>query len=161
MPHSKKQEYLKKISNPFVYFFFMFWRLPSLIFWGVKLLELNYTNCVTVMRQRWTNQNPFQSIYFSALNGAAELSTGLLFQLHLQELDKFSMLVVSSTAQFKKKAKGKIKFTCSDGIEIQRQISDLKKANDAFTFMVTSIATDENLNEIGIFEFTWSVKRIS
>lgn len=160
MPPLKKLQYLKKISNPVIYFFFMLWRLPSLVFWGVKLKYLSDNQCVVSIKQRWTNQNPFDSIYFSALNGAAELSTGLLFQLHLQEIQKYSMLVVTSKSQFKKKARGLITFTCNDGEHIQKKIFDMKNPDDSFVFTVLSIARDEANNEIGEFEFTWSIKRI-
>lgn len=138
----------------------MLWRLPSLVFWGIKLKYLSDNQCVVTIKQRWTNQNPFNSIYFSALNGAAELSTGLLFQLHLQEFEKYSMLVVSSKGLFKKKAKGRISFTCNDGDEIQKNILELKNSGDFFTFTVISVGTDESNAVVGEFEFTWSVKRI-
>lgn len=160
MPTDKKLQYLKKISNPAIYFFFMLWRLPSLVFWGVKLKHLSDNQCVVLIKQRWTNQNPFDSIYFSALNGAAELSTGLLFQLHLQEIQKYSMLVVSSKSQFKKKARGRITFVCNDGEEIQKNIDNLSNSGETFTFTAISLAKDETESEVGEFEFTWSVKRI-
>lgn len=157
---SKKQKYLNKIRNPFLYYLFMFWRLPSLVFWGVSLVRLEDDKCITSIKQKWTNQNPFHSIYFSALNGAAELSTGLLFQLHLQELESYSMLVVNSSADFKKKARGRIQFTCVDGLDIATRIQDMTQPNDNFTLTVSSSATNEQGEEVGRFEFTWSVKRI-
>jgi hypothetical protein len=161
MPHSKKQEYLTKISNPFLYFFFMLWRLPSLIFWGVKLKSLSDSQCETTLKQKWTNQNPFGSVYFSALNGAAELSTGLLFQLHLQAFNSYSMLVVESHSQFKKKAKGRITFTCKNGDEIMRLVEDLKNIGDNFIYTAYSEAFDDKGINVGSFKFTWSAKRLS
>ncbi len=75
------QTYRDAIVHPLKYRFYMLWRLPSLIFWGVKVARIDETASTVTLKHKWTNQNPFGSVYFSALNGAAELSTGILVQV--------------------------------------------------------------------------------
>ncbi len=155
---SKKEKFLKQITNPLLYWFSMLLKLPSLVFWGVKLKFLTKEKCTVKLKQSWTNQNPFDSVYFSALNGAAELSTGALVLLHIQNEAQYSMLVVESTSKFLKKAKGRLEFTCIEGNDIERKISELTKESPACTFVANSAATDESGAEVGTFTFTWSVK---
>ena len=137
----------------------MLHRLPSLVFWGVRVKALNEVGCTVVMKHRWTNQNPFGSIYFSALNGAAELSTGLLCQLHLQGTSSFSMLVVGSKSTFTRKAKGRIRFICEEGNMVSDAIYKLTEAGMSTTFVLHSTAFNEEGQELANFEFTWSVMR--
>ncbi|MBK8700595.1 MAG: DUF4442 domain-containing protein [Saprospiraceae bacterium] len=156
---SAPASYRKKITNPFIYFFFMLWRLPSLIFWGVKVRYLSDAVAIVTIKHKWTNQNPFGSVYFSALNGAAELSTGIMVQSFLQGLGPYSMLVVESNATFVKKAKGRITFTCEEGSRVNGIIYEMEKSGIAQSFWLTSTGTDEAGDVIGKFSFLWSLKK--
>ena len=159
MQEEARNSYRRKMLNPFVYFTSMVLRLPSIAFWGIRVNELNDEKAVVGIRQRWTNQNPFKSIYFSALNGAAELSTGILCQMHLQGRGDWSMLVVKFEAEFFKKATGKIIFTCSDGVRLSRLLDEIEKGESVGTFVMESVATNEQNVEIARFRVTWSFKK--
>lgn len=153
------QSYRQALMHPVKYRFYMLWRLPSLIFWGVKVSAINATASTVKMKHRWTNQNPFGSIYFSALNGAAELSTGILVQAAIQGKLPFSMLVVESKASFFKKAKGTISFTCTQGSEVQNTIDALNADGGNTTLWLSSKATNEAGELIGEFAFKWALKK--
>ena len=153
------QSYRRALMHPVKYRFYMLWRLPSLIFWGVKVSNINETTSTVTMKHRWTNQNPFGSIYFSALNGAAELSTGILVQAAIQGKNPFSMLVVESKASFYKKAKGIITFKCSQGDEVQNTIDALNSEGGDSTLWLSSKATNEAGELIGEFAFKWALKK--
>lgn len=99
----------------------LYWKLPTLWWWGVKVKILTEDRCAISMRYSWFNQNPFRSAYFAALCGAGELSTGLLVQQKTRELD-MSMLLVSIEARFVKKATGIITFTCTEGQRIAEYV---------------------------------------
>jgi hypothetical protein len=155
----QKIKYIKKITNSFIFSFGMLKHLPSLFFWGVRVKALTQESSTVTIKHGWTNKNPFGSIYFSALAGAAELSTGILVQLHIQGNASYSMLVVESTAQFLKKAKGTILFICDQGSLVQQSIDQLNVHEPSNSFVLHSKAIDESGIEVGHFTFTWSVKK--
>ena len=92
--------------------------LPSVAFWGIKVKDLNDTSCVVVVPFNYRSKNPFRSIYFGALSGAAELATGLLCKKLILERGNFSMLVTGFRAEFTKKATSATFFTCDQGKEL-------------------------------------------
>lgn len=159
MQEEARKLYRRKILNPFLYFASMALRLPSIVFWGIRVKELDDEKAVVGIRQRWTNQNPFKSIYFSALNGAAELSTGILCQMHLQGRGDWSMLVVKFEAEFFKKATGKISFTCSDGLRLSKLLNEIETGELTGNFVMESVAMNEQNVEIARFRVTWSFKK--
>jgi len=106
----------------------------------------------------WRSQNPFKSIYFAALAGAAELSTGALCQLALAGKGAFSMLVVDFKAEYSKKANTRIYFTCEQGAELFSLIDSLQPGE---TNQLTMLSTGKNKagEEVARFFITWSFKR--
>ena len=106
---------------------FLFFKLPSAFISGVRVKLINEQKCEVDVTHKWINQNPFKSMYFAVQAMAAELSTGALVIKFIQEKDlKVSMLVAQNKAVFSKKATGKIKFTCSQGAEVEQLIDSLK-----------------------------------
>ncbi len=79
-------------------------KLPSVFLWGVSIRALDREHCEVVIPFKYLNKNPFKSIYFAALAGAAELSTGALALLATAGIGKTSMLVTSFKADYSKKA---------------------------------------------------------
>lgn len=147
---------IKSATNPILFRLYTLKSLPSLFFWGVKIEQLNRESCAVNIRQSWRTQNPFRSIYFSALNGAAELSTGMLVVANCPSKE-WSTLVVGMEASFTKKAVGKIIFSCVDGYMIQEKV---KKAGPEGTQMtLTSTGTDEAGDIVATMKVTWSVRK--
>lgn len=108
----------------------------------------------------WRSQNPFKSIYFAALAGAAELSTGALGQFAIAGKGQFSMLVVDFRAEYSKKANAKITFSCEQGLELFSMIDGLKIGESAQITMISTGKTQAD-ETVAKFFVTWSFKRKS
>ena len=153
-------DYQRKMTNPFIFWFAMLAKLPSAVFWRLKIKTLSTQKCEVTIPFFWRSQNPFKSIYFAALAGAAELSTGALCQFALAGKGQFSMLVVDFRAEYSKKANSKITFTCQQGLELFELIDGMKIGETA---QLTMISTGKNTSEETVAKFyvTWSFKRKS
>jgi len=138
---------------------FLLAKLPSAFFCGVRLKNISDNKCVTSVKYRWINQNPFNSLYFAVQAMASELSTGALLLKKIQESgNKISMLVTHNTGSYSKKAVGRITFTCTDGGLIDDAIQKSIKTKDGQKVVLTSIGIDKVGDEIGKFTYEWSIK---
>jgi hypothetical protein len=138
---------------------FLLYKLPSAWICGVRVKEISNETCTTGVKHRWINQNPFNSLYFAVQAMAAELSTGALVMTEVRKSDrKISMLVAQSTCNFKKKATGKIRFTCSDGVKVSSAIVKAKETGEGQTFWMKSKGVNEAGVVVSVFEFEWTVK---
>lgn len=153
-------DYQRKMTNPLIFWFAMLVKLPSAIFWRLKIKTLTTEKCEVSIPFFWRSQNPFKSIYFAALAGAAELSTGALCQFALAGKGQFSMLVVDFRAEYYKKANSKITFSCNQGAELFELIDSLQIGATA---QLTMISTGRNSSGETVAKFfvTWSFKRKS
>ncbi len=156
----ERLEYQKKMTNPLIFWFAMLFKLPSAIFWRLKIKTLDQNKCEVSIPYFWRSQNPFRSIYFAALAGAGELSTGALCQMALAGKGKFSMLVVDFKAEFHKKADQKIILTCDQGEELFSLI-DSMEVNDTNTLTMISTGRNPSGEMVARFFITWSFKRKS
>ena len=138
---------------------FLFFKLPSAFFCGVRVKEITENKCVVSVKHQWINQNPFNSMYFAVQAMAAELSTGALVMFQIQISDrKISMLVANNKGNFSKKATGRITFTCKDGHIIEHAIQQTIATGDGQTFWMKSIGTDEKGVQVSEMDFEWSVR---
>lgn len=153
-------DYRRKMTHPVIFWFAMLVKLPSAIFWGFRIKSLIKESCEVTIPYSWRSQNPFKSIYFAALAGAAEMSTGALCQFALAGRGQFSMLVVDFRAEYYKKANSKITFTCGQGTELFDLIESMKVGETA---QLTMISTGKNASgeTVARFFVTWSFKRKS
>ncbi len=158
--NKKQEDYIRKMGNPMTFWFGMLAKLPSAVFWGFRLKSISLEQCEVTIPYFWRSQNPFKSIYFAALAGAAELSTGALCQLALAGNGKFSMLVVDFRAEYFKKANQKITFTCEQGLELIKVIDSLNVGESDKLTMVSS-GTNPQGDEVARFYVTWSFKKKS
>jgi hypothetical protein len=156
--NSQALDYQKKMINPLVFWFAMLAKLPSAVFWRIRIKSISAEKCEVTIPYFWRSQNPFKSIYFAAMAGAAELSTGALCQLALAGKGKFSMLVVDFRAEYFKKANEKITFTCNQGIELFELI-DSMDINGTEQLMLVSSGKNPKGEEVARFYVTWSFKR--
>jgi hypothetical protein len=150
--------YQKKMMNPFIFWWAMLFKLPTAVFWRLNMVQLDGEKCLVSIPYFWRSQNPFKSIYFAALAGAAELSTGALCQLALAGKGSFSMLVVDFRAEYSKKASTKILFTCEQGKELFSLIDSLLPGETNQLTML-SIGKNTSGEEVARFFITWSFKR--
>lgn len=155
----KSIAYQKYASNVFLFRLGMLRKLPSVVFWGIKIKSLDESRCEVTIPFNWRTQNPFGSIYFAALAGAGELSTGALCQMYLASRSPHSMLVTGFSTEYSKKADSMITFSCSQGKALEALLDSLEKSGDSATIELIS----EGKNEKGILvcrsAITWSFKR--
>lgn len=156
--HLKSIEYQKKVLNPWIFRTGMFFRLPSVFFWGIIVRSLDEKQCKLTLPYSWRTQNPFKSIYFAALAGAAELSTGALCQLHLAGRSPHSMLVVHFQMEYLKKAASLITLSCYQGDDLKFFLDSLTAKGQTGTFKMLSTARDISGDIVAQAYLTWSFK---
>lgn len=138
---------------------FLFLKLPSAYWSGVRVKDITAISCTVTVKHRWVNQNPFNSMYFAVQAMAAELTTGALVMYHIKKSGKkISMLVANNKGNFTKKARGRITFTCNDGHLIEEAIAKAIATGEGQTFWMHSFGKDEAGDQVSHMEFEWSVK---
>ena len=138
---------------------YLFAKLPSAWFCGVRVKDISNDSCCVSVKHRWINQNPFKSMYFAVQNMAAELSTGALVMKSIREsTTNVSMLVVKTSSEYHKKATGRISFKCEDGKLVAETISSSikHKIGKEMELKVSALNAEGVL--VSSFSFTWSVK---
>jgi hypothetical protein len=159
-PHIKK--YIKQLSNPILQRLFLFAKLPSAFFMGVKVRSVTPSEAKVTVPYAWRSQNPFKSTYFAAQAAAAEMSTGVLAMLALQGRGRVSMLITKMEATYGKKAISTATFTCLEGQKVIDAVQKTIETGEAQAVTMLTIGTqiDKNGQEIEVsrFLFTWSFK---
>ena len=148
----------KKLFTSWRYFFFLITKLPMCLLAGVKVKTLNEQESATTVPYNFINKNPFNSMYFAVQAMAAELSTGTLIFLHLDQ-SKMFVIVTDIKAKYFKKAKSTITFVCKDGNRIMETINQASKSYDSCSCSMTASGFDSNNECVSKFEITWSLKR--
>ncbi len=156
---SKKEKLLEGVRNNLKMRYFMLKKLPLAFIAGLKVVKIDDEMASVSIPFKFLNQNPFQSIYFAALAMAAELSTGIIAIINVQSASKpVSMLVFNMSANFTKKAKGKIVFSCYQAKAIEEAIEESIKTGEGKTVEVTTVGIDSQGDEVAEFKFTWTFK---
>ena len=138
---------------------FMLAKLPMGFLAGLRIEEITEEKSIVSIRYGYLTKNPFRSVYFACLAMAGELASGALGLAQVYgSVPSVSMLVVGMEATFTKKAVGKIRFICQDGIAIKQAIEESKKTGEGKTVVAKSIGLDETGEEVAIFKITWSYK---
>ena len=120
--------------------------------------QIQEKHCEVKVKHRWINQNPFKSLFWAVQGMAAELTTGVLLMKEIQSSNqKISMLVINNKANFSKKARGRITFSCSPEDKISKAIQQLLETNEPQTLWLTSKGVDENQVVVSTFEFEWTL----
>ena len=139
--------------------YFLAFKLPSAFLTGVRTKFIDTHKCVVVVKHRWINQNPFNSMFWAVQGMAAELATGALLMMKIKASNNsISMLVVNNKASFSKKAKGVITFSCTQGAVVDAAIEKAISTREGQRFFLTAAGVDQNGDEVSSFEFEWSVK---
>ncbi|HHB51858.1 MAG TPA: DUF4442 domain-containing protein [Saprospiraceae bacterium] len=149
---------LSVFKSPFKMRLYFLKKLPSLFFWKIKVEDIQPTKSKISIPFCWRTQNPFRSIYFSALAGTAELSTGLLAFLAIEN-NNMSMLVVGVKGEFIKKANTKTYFICDQGQDIISAVHKAIETGEGQMVTVVSKGYNDQDELIAKFEFTWSFKQ--
>ena len=136
---------------------FLLKKLPLALIAGVKVKLFTDNKTETLLRFSWINQNPFKSMYFAAMQMAAELSTGLILYQYLSAGSNFSMLLIKIEADYTKKAVGIIRFECNSGLQVGELIKTLH-TTDTLNIDLPVKAINEQGEEVANFTFRWSLK---
>ena len=140
--------------------YFLFFKLPSAYWSGVRVKSIDNNECVVSVKLNWFNKNPFKSIFWAVQGMAAELSTGMLVSKQINDRKiNVSMLVISSSSNFYKKAVGRIKFNCIQGNELKNLFDKLDEKNPTNKISMFSRGIDEVGDVVSDFKFEWSFKR--
>lgn len=138
---------------------FTFFKLPSAWWCGVRLKYIDYSKAIVTVRHKWFNQNPFNSMFWAVQGMAAELATGAMVTTQIRESGKkISMLVLNNTANFSKKATGKITFTCEDGHLIKEALEKTIATGEGQTIWMKSVGVNTDGVVVSTFKFEWTVR---
>lgn len=147
------------VNNPFAFRFFLLRKMPSAYFNGVRVRYTDEEKCVVTIPYKWFSRNPFKSLYFASMSMAAEMSTGVLAMGHCyKKTPSVSMLVTKVEGSFFKKAKGRITFTCDDGLRIAAMVREAIATGKGTSLNAYSTGKDEEGNSVADFIITWSFK---
>jgi len=147
------------VYNPLKLNIFLFFKLPSAFWSGVRVKSISKEQCVVTVKHRWFNQNPFKSMYFAVQAMAAELTTGALVMMQIKKSGKnISMLVANNNSNFSKKATGRITFTCNDGHLIEQAIKQTIATGEGQTIWMKSVGVNEKREQVSEMNFEWSIK---
>ncbi len=153
------QQYLKKLRSNRLFTWMALSKIPSLWFWKIRIEKLDQNESKVSIPYNWRTKNPFRSIYFGALCGAAELSTGLLVLASVYP-DNISILVTNIEASFSKKANQSVTFHCDDGPLLKQALFKVK-AGEPQRIAMLSIGYLPDLTEVARVKVTWSMKQRS
>lgn len=127
---------------------------------GLRITSFSHQKASVSLKYSYLNKNPFRSIYFAVLAMAAELSTGCLAYYHSQfKVRKVSMLVTKMQAEYSKKARSRVYFTCdiSELMDNPSFMSD-QHLNEGQTYTLISEGIDEDGDLVARFSFEWSFR---
>ncbi len=153
------EEFIQLIRHPVKFPVFLFRKLPSAYFSGVRVQSIDENSAMVTVPYKWFSQNPFRSTYFACLAMAAEMSTGLLAMMHTyKRTPAVSMLVVGLEASYHKKATGKTTFICEAGSHINALIEEAISTGEGKTIRTTSTGVNDKGELVAEFFITWSFK---
>lgn len=150
---------ISHLTSPFKLQLYLFLKLPLAWFAGLRLEKLTEQESMVSMTYGWRNQNPFNSMYFAALNMAGEFAPGSLCLLQTQMCGKnISFLVTSMEASFYKKAVGKIRFICNDGGNINAAIQQAIATGEGVELWTSAQGFNEQHEMVAELKTQWSFK---
>ena len=156
-PHTAS--FIKLLKHPVKFRMFLFSKLPSAYFAGLRIKEADEKHCAVTVPYKWFSQNPFHSTYFACLSMAAEMSTGALAMAHLyKRKPAVSMLVIKVESEYFKKATGMTTFVCEDGEIIKNAIEESIATGESRIVRARSIGKNKDGEIVAEFFITWSFK---
>ncbi len=157
--HSHFNEFVELLKHPVKFRMFLFMKIPSAFFSGVRIKNIDEKHCEVTVPFKWFSQNPFRSTYFACLSMAAEMSTGALAMAHLHKRKPtVSMLVVKTEGEYFKKATGKTSFVCREGEMIKQTIEESILTSEGKAVTVRSTGKNDDGDIVAEFKITWSFK---
>lgn len=155
----KKKDFRSLVASPLKLNLFFLRKMPMGFLSGLRVTSIDKQHASVSVPYNYLTQNPFRSMYFAVQSMAAELSSGVIAISEVMNAPKpVSMLVLDMKAQFSKKAKTKVVFTCNDGEAIARAVQEAVETNEGQTVTITSTGVDQQGDVVSTFHFTWTFK---
>lgn len=132
--------------------------LPSALWWGFKVKSASVASSEVTIPYNWRTRNPFRSIYFAALAGAGEISTGIMANLARMSGGNVSMLVLEQRAEFLKKASDTITFTCEDGLKAFETVKLAVNSKQPQTLTMLGVGRNPSGEIVAKVYITWTFK---
>jgi hypothetical protein len=147
------------VTNRFKMKMYMLTHLPLAFVAGLAVTRFDELGATVSVPFKWLNKNPFGSIYFAPLSMAAELSSGLLALEAVQKSPTpVSMLVLAMQAEYLKKAKSKIFFSCNEKEALQQAVMHAAQTGQALTYDSNIEGVDTSNTVVARFRITWTFK---
>lgn len=151
--------FIRIMRSPLRLRLFLFTKIPSAFFSGVRVRHISEEKCVVSVPYKWFTQNPFRSTYFACQSMAAEMTTGALVMSQVYKREpSVSMLITHMSAEYFKKAEGLTTFICRDGLAIRDAVAEAIETNGSNIITVKSVGTNAAGELVSEFTFTWSVR---
>lgn len=151
--------FIKKLNRTLFFKLMLWFKLPLMAFTGVKLVTINHETCKVLVKYKWLNKNPFNTMYWAVMGMAAELCSGLLLMMYAYgKKPGISMYVVACKGKFLKTGLGKITFTCNDGLLLANTVKACIANKSVSVIDSVTNAYNENGELVAEFVFTWSIK---
>ena len=157
-PIPEQLAFTEKIKKPFSLFLFFVFKIPTLFWWGVRLEKINCFEATVMLPFSKRTQNPFKSIYFAAQSGAAELASGLLATMATEGMGSISTLVTEVSGTYIKKANQPVYFTCLQGEDIRKIVSDSVRNKMPCSIQTKVVGTFKDGTVVSSHLITWSFK---
>lgn len=159
---AKGKKFKSLTENWFLFNLWLFIKLPLAWIAGSRVKRIDTEGCDIGMPFGWRNQNPFQSMYFAAQSMSAEMSTGMLCMLAIENSgESIAMLVSDNRAQFTKKVDGNVIFTCNDGKKMFDAVAETCRTGEPVLVEMNTVGVLDNGVEASNFTFVWTVKKRS
>ena len=156
----KGKKFRDRIDNWLIFNVFLLIKLPLAWIAGSRVKRIDAEACAISMPFGWRNQNPFQSMYFAAQSMSAEMSTGMLCMLAIENSgESVAMLVSDNRSKFTKKADGHVTFTCNDGKKMFDAVAETCRTGQPVLVEMNAVGVMDNGVEVSNFSFTWTVKK--
>ena len=156
----KQNLLLKRLNSSLLFKAVSIAKLPLAFITGLKIDECNGDECVTSVRMKYLNMNPFGSTYFAVLSMAAELSTGALALTAVEGINpSVALILTNMNADFIKKAHGRTTFTCTDGEKLFSAVNNAVDTKEPQVQTVSTSGYNINGEMVARFDFTWSFKQ--
>jgi acyl-coenzyme A thioesterase PaaI-like protein len=155
----KQKDFRSLANNNFRLKLFFLKKMPMGILSGMKVVELDEKHCRVSVPYNCLTKNPFKSTYFAVQSMAAELSSAAMALSDVTQASKpVSMLVLDMKANFTKKARTKVVFTCNNGKEISEAVDKAISTGKGQLVNIISKGIDSKGDMVSEFQFTWTFK---
>ena len=160
MDEGRVADVRKKLLNPFLFRWFLIGQLPMGFLSGMRLKRIDDEACEVSMRYRWLIKNPFNSTFWAVLGMAAEMTTGALILSYIQgQSPKVSFILVGNDAKYYKKARGRMRFVCSESAHVKQAVQLAMEDGEKHTIELPSQIHNAEGELIAEMSFTWILQR--